>query len=93
MENLTKAKVESLRKKLPIPLLRPSHFAELVGIAPATVTTMMDRGELPIVRLSPSIPGKRPARYINLVALFELCQAEGEAWLSGFSLSTDSFKH
>ena len=93
MKSMDKEKVSSLFEKLPVPLLRPSRFAEFVGMAPATVTTLMDRGELPVVRLSPNIPGKRPARYINLVALFELCQTEGEEWLSGFSISTDSFKH
>lgn len=64
-----------------VPVLRPSEFARLVGIEPATVTRMMDRGEVPFVTLTPKIPGKRPTRYINLVALFQLCEKEAASWM------------
>ncbi len=64
-----------------VPVLRPSEFAKLVGIQPATVTRLMDRGEIPYVTLSPKGYGKRPTRYINLVALFQICEKEAESWV------------
>ncbi|MCP8686076.1 hypothetical protein [Marinobacterium sedimentorum] len=59
---------------LAVPLMRPSEYARHVGVTPAAVAGQMDRGELPVFTLTPPAPGKRPTRYINLVALYELCK-------------------
>ena len=88
-KRIDQEKVSSLFQELPVPLLRPSKFAEYTGINDGTVTTMMDKAQLPVVRLTPAAPGRRPSRYINMVALFELCQVEGEQWLSTLGVSGD----
>lgn len=64
---------------LTAPLMKPSKYAEHVGVSPATVTGQMDRGEIPFVTLTPAIPGKRPSRYINLVALYQRCKDAADA--------------
>lgn len=69
-------------KRVGTPVLRPSKFAELTGIAPATVTTLMDRGDLPIVTLTPPMPGRRPTRYINMIALLQHCEKEAASWVN-----------
>lgn len=69
-------------KRVGSPLLRPVKFAELTGIAKNTITTLMDRGELPVVILAPRMPGKRPTRYINMVALYQHCEREAKTWIS-----------
>lgn len=69
-------------KEVGSPLIRPSRFAELTGMAPKTVTGHMDRGELPVVTLCPPAPGKRPTRYINMFALLDHCKKEAEKWIS-----------
>lgn len=68
--------------KVGSPLLRPSKFSELTGIPPKTISGHMDRGELPVVTLAPPGPGKRPTRYINMVALVQHCEKEALSWIS-----------
>lgn len=60
----------------PVPIMRPSRFAELIGVSPSTVTNLMDSDQLPVTELTGQGTGKRPTRYINLVKLFRLCDSD-----------------
>jgi uncharacterized protein YceH (UPF0502 family) len=59
---------------LQVPVMRATKFAEAVGCSASAITSAMDRGEIPYVQLTPARPGKRPTRYINLVAIAKLCK-------------------
>lgn len=78
---LTQSLYEQL-KRVGSPLVRPVKFAELTGIAKNTITSLMDRGDLPVITLRPNIPGTRPTRYINMVALYQHCEREAKTWIS-----------
>ncbi|WP_261843497.1 regulatory phage cox family protein [Aliamphritea ceti] len=69
-------------KKVAVPIMRPCKFAELTGVSESTIRGMLDREELPAVQLGQTGKGKRPTRYINIVALYELCEKESASWTS-----------
>ncbi|MDI3323930.1 hypothetical protein QKW35_06045 [Pontibacterium granulatum] len=72
--NLLTALDEVQQLGLQVPVMRASKFAEAVGCSASAITSAMDRGEIPYVQLTPARPGKRPTRYINLVAIAKLCK-------------------
>ncbi|MFY0678414.1 MAG: hypothetical protein JXR18_14145 [Neptuniibacter sp.] len=59
-----------------VPIMRPSRFAELIGVSPSTITNLMDSNQIPVTEMTGSGEGKRPTRYINLVKLFRQCDSE-----------------
>ena len=79
--NTSVSTLETL-KKVAVPIMRASKFAELTGVSESSVRGMLDREELPAVQLASAGEGKRPTRYINIVALYELCEKEAAAWIS-----------